>query len=172
MQDFARAVITRAAETAGLPEGRVIDQVKKDNLTIDRPRLELQFLPERYTRTGRKLAVTRGKTEQTRKRELYEVELTVGANVLAEDREWLESFSTAFVAALPRGENDDLGNWVRIRAQKATFGRPPDKRVGDSVIEVFTRVNRLFLLTFVSRITGEEREELIPSFTINPTFKG
>jgi len=55
--------------------------------------------------------------------------------------------------------------------QKATFGRAPDKRVGDEVIEVFTKVNRLFVLTFTGRITGEEAEKLIPSFTINPTFK-
>ena len=63
-----------------------INLAKKDNLTIERPRIEVQFLPERYTRTGRKLAVTRTKTELVRKRELYEVELTVNANILADDR--------------------------------------------------------------------------------------
>ena len=76
-----------------------------------------------------------------------------------------------FVAALPRGGNDSRGNWIKVRAREATFSRPSDKRVGDEVIEVFTRVNRLFVLTFTGRITGEETEKLIPSFTINPTFK-
>ena len=77
-----------------------------------------------------------------------------------------------FVAGLPRGGNDSRGNWVKIRVQKATFGRAPDKRVGDEVIEVFTKVNRLFVLMFTWRITEEEAEELIPSITINnPTFK-
>ena len=38
MQSFAREVITRAALSAGMPEGSVIDIVKKDNLTIRRPR--------------------------------------------------------------------------------------------------------------------------------------
>lgn len=170
MQTFATGIITRAAAAAGLPEGRVIDIVKKDNLTIERPRVELQFLPEKYTRTGRKLGLRHTKTEQIRKRELYEVELTVNANVLADDRAWLEAFSVNFVAALPRGENDIRGNWVRVRAQKATFSRPPDKRVGDEVIEVFTKVNRLFVLTFTGRITGEETETLIPSLTIRPAF--
>ena len=89
MQTFATGIITRAAAAAGLPKGRVIDIVKKDNLTIERPRVELQFLPEKYTRTGRKLGLRHTKTEQIRKRELYEVELTVNANVLADDRAWL-----------------------------------------------------------------------------------
>lgn len=205
MQAFARGVITRAALAAGLPEGRVIDMVKKDNLTIKRPRVELQFLPEKYTRTGRTLgfsrqirrtgsaaAAQRSEPETafsgeaiasvpqeagpsvmvlTRKRELYEVELTVNANVLADDRAWLEAFSVGFVANLPRGGNDGRGNWIKVRAQRATFGRSPDKRVGEKVIEVFTRVNRLFVLTFTGRITGEEPAELIPSLTITPLIR-
>ena len=168
MQAFATEVITRAALSAGLPEGRVMDIVKKDNLTIKRPRLELQFMPERYTRTGRKLAVTRTKTDLIRKRELYEAELTVNANVLADDRAWLEAFSVAFVAALPRGGNDSRGNWVKVRAQEATFGREPDRRVGEKVIEVFTRVNRLFVLTFTGRITGEEYDKRTRTIIIKP----
>lgn len=168
MQAFATEVITRAALSAGLPEGRVMDIVKKDNLTINRPRLELQFMPERYTRTGRKLAVTRTKTDLIRKRELYDVELTINANVLADNRAWLEAFSVAFVAALPRGGNDSRGNWVKVRVQEATFGREPDRRVGEKVIEVFTRVNRLFVLTFTGRITGEEYDKLIRTIIIKP----
>lgn len=180
MQAFATEVITRAALAAGLPEGRVMAAVKKDNLTIDRPRVEMQFLPEKYTRTGRKLGVSRetvkgeDDTEKlmlVHKRELYVVELPVNVNVLSEDREWLERFSYAFVEALPRGGNDSRGNWVKIQVRKATFSRPPDKRVGDAVIEVFTRASRLFVLTFTGRITTEEREDLIPSFTINPHIR-
>lgn len=169
MQSFATEVITQAALAAGLPEGRIIDIAKKDNLTLERPRIEIQFLPEKLTRTGRKLAVTRTKTALVRKRELYGVELTVNAHILADDRAWLEAFSVDFVAALPRGGNDSRGNWVRVRAREATFGRAPDKRVGEAVIEVFTKVNRLFVLTFTGRITRDETVDLIPSLTIKPT---
>lgn len=171
MQAFATETITRAALAAGLPEGRVIDVVKKDNLTLERPRVELQFLPERYTRTGRKLSLAHSKTEQIRKRELYEVELTVNVNALADDRAWLEAFSLDFVANLPRGGNDSRGNWIKVRAREATFSRAPDKRVGNAVIEVFTRLNRLFVLAFTGRITGEEREALIPSFALDLNIK-
>ena len=131
----------------------------------------MQFLPEKFTRTGRKLAAYRAEKTHIRKRELYAVELTVNANVLADDRDWLEAFCMAFAAALPRGGNDSRGNWIRVRAQQATFSRPPDRRVGNEVIEIFTKVNRLFVLTFTGRVTAEEREALIPSWTINPNIK-
>ena len=171
MQAFATETITRAALSAGLPEGRVMQAVAADNLTLKRPRVELRFLPEKYTRTGRKLAVKRTETEQIRKRELYEVELTVEARVEADDEAWLESFSRAFIVNLPRGGKEALGNWVRVRVQKGTFWRAPDQRLGEGVIKVFTRVNRVFALTFTGRITREEREALIPSHTITATTK-
>ena len=102
MQTFATKVITQAAVAAGLPAENVIALVKKDNLTIQRPRIEIQFLPEKLTRTGRKLGVSREKVKGpdgeeklrlVRKRELYVVEQAVNVNVLAEDPAWLERFS-------------------------------------------------------------------------------
>ena len=35
MQTFVTETITRTALAAGLPEGRIIDLAKKDNLTIE-----------------------------------------------------------------------------------------------------------------------------------------
>ena len=172
MHAFVTGIITTAAQAAGLPEGRVIDQAAKDNLTLFRPRVEIQFLPERYQRTGRSLSVSRTLTELARKKELYTVDLSVAANVLAEDRAWLDTFCRDFVVNLPRGANDDRGNWVKIRAEKATFGRAADKRVGNSVIEVFLKVNQLLNISFGWRITAEEVEQLIPTFTINAYWKG
>lgn len=171
MRTFATETITRAALSAGLPKGRVMQEVVADNLTLKRPRVELRFLAEKYTRTGRKLAVTRTGPSLVRKRELYEVELTVNVNAQADDEAWLESFSRAFIVNLPRGGNDAFGNWVRVRAREATFSRAPDQRLGERVIKVFTRVNRLLVLTFTGRITGEETEKLIPSHTITATTK-
>lgn len=171
MREQAIQIITDAAYAAGLPEGRVIRLVKKDNITLERPRIEIQFLPETYKRTGRKLGITRTKTDTRRKRELYEVTLQVLANVLAESESWLETFAYNFVARLPKGFNDKNENWVKVRVQKATFGRPPDVRVADDVIEVFKKANELFAITFTWRITMEEVETLIPTFSINPLFR-
>lgn len=202
MHDFSENIIKAAAQASGLAPDRIINLAKKDNLTLARPRLELQFLPETYTRTGRTLAFTRacekpfgptscgalkeaspengvsgslrcaagavpGAMKLWRKRELYEVQQSVAANVLAEDKNWLASFCYDFVVNLPSGANDARGNWVKIRADKATFSKAPDKRVGDEVIEVFSKVNQLFDLTFTWRVTSGEAQALIPTFTIN-----
>lgn len=166
MQTFITETVTAAALAAGLPEGRILNLVAKDNLTIDRPRIELQFLPERLSPSGRLLAVARGPLERTRKKELYTVKQDVAANVLADNQAWLEAFSYGFVQALPRGGNDSRGNWVALRVEQATFGKAPDKRLGDEVIEVFTKVNRLFNLTFTWRVTAEEKDAMLRAVTI------
>lgn len=172
MNDLARTAIKDAAQKAGLDPAKVYEPVAADNLTIKRPYMTVQFLPESYKRTGRKLAVTRTKTEIIRKKELYEVELLAAANILAEDEKWLADFCYAFVAALPRGINDERGNWVKIRAEKAQFAKPPDKRVGDEVIEVFRKCGQLYQLSFTGRIVEEIREPLIETHTLETHWNG
>ena len=172
MRELAMECVTRAALAAGLPEGRVFDVSRKDNLTQPRPRLEVQYLPEKLTRTGRKLGVTRANGRLTRKREVYAVELSVLVNVLAEDEGWLAGFGHAFLAALPRGLNDARGNWVKVRAVKAEYQRAPAPRVGITTIEPLKRVGELYNLTFTGRVTAEETEPLITSITINPPRTG
>ncbi|MBQ7607492.1 MAG: translation initiation factor 2 [Desulfovibrionaceae bacterium] len=172
MHELISDIVRDAAEAAGLPEDHVFDQSKKDNLTQPRPRIELQFLPERLVRTGRILASTRTSTEQRTKRELYEVELTVLANVLAEDEQWLGDFCYDFVAALPRGINDKRGNWVKIRVMKAEFGRKAPPRVGTTTIQVFTKVSQMLSLTCTYRITRTDVVDLIRTFTIKEPIMG
>ena len=167
MQTFITESITAAALAAGLPEGRVLNLSEKDNLTIARPRIELQFLPERMRPSGRLLATRRAAQELIRKREISTVRQEVAANVLADDAAWLEAFSYAFMQKLPRGGNDARGNWVGISIEQATFGKAADKRLGNAVIAVFTKVNRLFSIVFTWRVTAEEHAALLPSVTIN-----
>lgn len=168
MRDFAVKTLRAAAEQAGLDPARVMAVSAADNLTIPRPRVEYQFLPETWTRTGRTLAVTRRGRTQTRKKELYEVRLDVTANILADDTAWLAGFERAFAAAFPAGANDGLGNYVKIRIQEATFSQPPAKRVGESSISVFVKVSTLFSIAFTWRLTREKTENLIHSVTILP----
>lgn len=171
MREAFFEAIYYAANRAGLSDERIIDIVKKDNLTIDRPRAEIQFLPEKLTRTGRKLAVYINDDKQIRKRELYTVEQDVAINVLAEDENWLEDFCYAFLAELPRGVNDKRGDWVKITGRKATLGKPKDARVGDTVIEVFKKVNELMIVTFLWRITADEADELIRSHNLEIHYR-
>lgn len=176
---LARQAVKEAAQKAGLNPDKVYELVAADNLTIKRPYMTIQFLPATYRRTGRKLGVWReekkagcGIALQAKKLELYEAELEIAVNVLANDEEWLGDFCYGFVQSLPRGINDKRGNWVKIRAQEAQFSKPKDKRVGEKVIEVFKKRDQLFALTFTGRITVEEREELIRHFSIETYWKG
>jgi hypothetical protein len=179
MRTLAMQIITDAALAAGLPEGMVMDLSAADNLTLPRPRLEVDFLPDSLTRTGRKLAVTKkpAGTELAQassvpaaiiKKELYEVRFDLTAHVYAEDAAWLEAFEYTFVAAFPRGVDDQRGNWIRIRVNQATFKKEPTKRVGASEITVFTRIDTLFLITLTGRVTQEDEQALLTTFQIVP----
>lgn len=172
IHSLATEIIQQAAQEAGLPEGRVIDQPKGDNLTLPRPRLELQYISENYTKSGQTLAYNRTLDSLQQKKELYVVTLAVAANVLADNDEWLAEFCYDFTRILPRGVNDSRGNWVKISASAATFGRQVAPRVGNVSIEVFRKLNQLFSLDFTWRITDEEAFALIPSFTIQTNWKG
>jgi hypothetical protein len=167
MRTLAMQIINTAAVKAGLPAERVIDVSAKDNLTLVRPRIEMDMLPESLTRTGRKLHVDRHQTTQTVKKELYEVRFDVTAQVYADNEEWLEQFEYLFVAAFPRGVEDARGNWVKTRVTEATFKKEPTKRVGTAEIRVFTRMNTLFLITLTGRVTIEEIQNLLTTFTID-----
>lgn len=171
MEKLIMETVTRAAVAAGLAPERVMTESAKDNLTLPRPRVEVQLQPATYQRTGRKLGVTRTKTQHITKRELYEVSQQVLLNILAEDEKWLSTFGFDFVRVLPKGLNDERGNWVGIRMQKVTPGKPPVKRVGDAEIVVFTRLNTLFLLMFTGRVTEEITHNLVTDVTINPHWE-
>jgi hypothetical protein len=164
-------IITGAAEAAGLPQDMVTDISAKDKLTLPRPRVEVDFLPDSYSRTGRKLDVRRAQGIQTTKKELYEVRFDLTAHVYAEDPAWLEAFENDFVAAFPRGVEDQRGNWVKIRVGQATFKTAPTKRVGTQAIKVFSKIDTLFLVTLTGRVTSEEEQALIKTFEIVPVIE-
>lgn len=172
MRDLARQAIRDTAQIAGLDPVKVYEMVESDNLTIKRPYVTIQFLPEKLERTGRKLAAWQTKTEHLLKKEIYEVELMAALNILADNENWLAGFSYKFLANLPRGLNDSNGAWVKIRAAKATFSKPPEKRVGEKVIEVFKKCGELFEISFTGRITGEEVESLIQTYEIKTHWQG
>ena len=160
-----------AASVAGIPAEAVFDRTAGDNLTLSRPRMEIQWLKEKFSRTGRKLGVRRHPEERILKRELYSVELPVVAQVFAENQEWLDSFTDSFVGALPAGVTDAKGNWVRIRVDEAELQRPADTRIGNNVIQVFKKTDKLFYLSFIWRVTTEDRVPWIRDITINTTLE-
>jgi hypothetical protein len=170
MREASKRVIEAAAEAAGLPTGRVIDVSKADNLTIPRPRLELQRLPQTYQRSGRKLGFKTGSGPGKRilKKALYSAKLHVAANILAEDAAWLEAFTLNFVRSLPRGVNDEAGNWVKILAERAEWTEEPAPRVGLEAVKVFNQCEQLVVLSFSGLVTLEEEQQLIEHIKIVP----
>lgn len=176
MRTLAHEVIRQAAEAAGLPQGRVTGQSVKDNLTLPRPRVEVQYLPETYTRSGRPLARQRDMAPpypvQRTRRELYSVRLPVVAQVLADDDAWLDGFCPAFVAALPRGLDDERGLWVAVRVEKGDWEGYAAKRVGDAVIAPIIKRARLFTIDFSWRLATEEEVRLLTDITITPHVGG
>lgn len=175
MNAFIMDSITKAAISAGMAPDKVMEISAADSITLPRPRVEYRFLPEVLTRTGKKLSISRKNGVQTTKRELYTVQQDVLVNIFApaEGAEnWLALFCPAFVAALPRGGNDAAGNWVLVRAHKATQARPAVKRVGTAEIRVMERLSTLYQLQFTGRITALEVEGVILDVHINaPAIK-
>jgi len=159
-------IVRAAAVAAGLQPDRVMDASAADNLTLPRPRVEVAFLPDSYTRTGRKLDARREGASLTIKKELYELRFDLTAHVFANDEAWLEKFESAFVAAFPRGLDDARGNWIQIRVAEATFSKEPTKRVGMQTIKVFTKADTLFLVTLTGRVTEEAEQDLIAIINI------
>lgn len=172
MRTLAFELVRTAAAAAGVPPEMVFDVSASDNLTLARPRVEVAFLPDSYTRTGRLLSARRHREEQggpmtlTVKKELYEARFDLTAQVYADNGAWLEAFEYAFVQALPAGLNDGRGNWARVRVAEGTFTGEPTKRVGTNAIKVFTKVTTLFLITLTGRVTEEAEQGMIEIINI------
>lgn len=170
MKDLFKSVISQAALAAGLPEGRVLDESTKDNLTIPRPRIELQWLGETFTSSVKTLAATKARDTNGQwlelKKQLYTVREEVAANLLADDQTWLAGFYPRFLSALPRGVNDPQNNWIKIRATRATPSGYAKKHLGTSPIQVFDKVAQLLVLTFEWRVTRTEQSKLITKINI------
>jgi hypothetical protein len=162
MQDLILGKVQEAAELLGLDRGRVMTQSLKDNITLPRPRIELQFLPETYQRTGRLLGGKHtGPAEMAVRKELYQVSLPIAAQILADDPEWLKEFCYRLAAALPRGFNDAAGNYVKLVSAQGAWENQAVRRVGSAVIEPIVKRGYLLHLTATWRITAEELVNLV-----------
>lgn len=170
MREQALTIIKNAAQAAGLAPDKVLLESQADNITLPRPRIDVAYLPETFTRTGRKLAVTLDGTRQTRKVEVYQVDFPLTVTVQADDEAWLDLFSPAFVRAFPRGVNA-AGNWVKIRVTEAAWEGYRPKRVGGSIIQPFVRRSRIITVRLTWRVAEDQVQNLITGFTFNPTYR-
>lgn len=162
MRDLILEKVRDAAELLGLSRDLVMGQSLKDNLTLPRPRIELDFLPETYQRTGRLLGGRKtGPAEMAVKKELYEVSLPVAAQIFADDPEWLKEFCYRLAAALPRGFDDPAGNYVKLVSAQGEWENFAVRRVGGTVIDPIVKRGYLLHLSVTWRITAEELVDLV-----------
>ena len=165
MRDLILEKVADAAELLSLPRERVMTKSAKDNLTLPRPRIELDFLPETYNRTGRLLgsqpAGAQNICAKTIRKELYEISLPVAAQILADDPTWLKEFCYRLAAALPRGFNDSLGNYVKLEAAQGQWEGFTLKRVGNAVIDPIVKRGYILHLNALWRVTKNELQNYI-----------
>ena len=170
MKALVKAFISEAAKKSGLPEGRIFDESERDNLTIPRPRIELQWLGETYTSAVKTLASTRLKTDEGNllevKTQLYTVREEVAVNILSNGETWLASFYPKFIASLPRGITDAQGNWIKVRASRAESSGYAKKHLGSKAVQVFSTPSQWLVLSFEWRVTKTEQFKLINKIDI------
>lgn len=173
MRDLILEKVRDAAELLGLPRERVMTKSDKDNLTLPRPRVELDFLPETFNRTGRLLGHKPAGVVDHKiiRKELWRINLPVAAQVLAIDPDWLKEFCYRLAAALPRGFDDQFGNYVEIDARQGRWEGFTVKRVGDAVINPLPKHGYIIHLNITWRITEDQVQRYITEFSLNPTFK-
>ncbi len=171
MRDLILQKVAEAAEPLGLPRDRVMTKSARDNLTLPRPRIELDFLPETFERTGRLLGTLPAGTDQkTLRRELYQVSLPVAAQILANDPAWLKNFCYRLTAALPRGFNDAAGNYVKLQAHQGAWEGFTLKRVGDQAIDPIVKRGYLLHLKVTWRVTQDRLLNYINNINFNHTM--
>lgn len=164
MNEFIANVLENVVKDCGI--GKFMPKSLKDNITIVKPRVEYEFLTHTIKRTGRKLAIR--KIEETRhtKKELYTVDLQIRLFFFGDSKESRSSFIHDFFYHLPKGINDNAGNYIKFAYQNHVVNDEGDKRIGDSVIEVLKSFNASFDLLATYRITEEYAENFVTNVTI------
>jgi len=123
MRQTAESVIKAAAVAAGLPEASVIDKPKKDSLTLPKPRVELEFMPENLIRSVKKIAKFpkpgAEMTYRTMRTRLYVRELTIRASVVTKEEDELEPLVRALLVSMPHRTSDSDNNLVTVKANQA-----------------------------------------------------
>jgi len=170
MRQAATEIITSAAVAAGLAESSVMIAPDKDGVTLPKKRVEISYLAEQYTRTGRPIRKRptpgKEKTHRTLSREIHSVRLPVRVAIRADDEAWLKEYSRRFVEALPKRSVDDNGNTVSVAVEKAEYGGFTKKAV-----EVFKKRSKTFHITFTGMTTTDTEIPLITSVKITPKYR-
>jgi hypothetical protein len=170
MRELVEGIVKTAAVAAGLAESAVMRKPEKESPVLPKRRVEIEFQPERFKPSGRKVGKfpTPGKEDKFRtvRKELYVTVQPVSVRVASNDEAWLSAFSRDFVRALPRKSVDGDGNRITITVSEAEYGGFTGK-----LVEVFKKRSRTFHITVEGRLTEDSEIPLITDVTITPNYR-
>ncbi len=100
--------------------------------------------------------------------------MPIAAQALANDPQWLKEFCHRLVAALPRGFNDQEGNYVQIRASQGEWENYQVRRVGAAVINPIVQRGYLLHIRAMWRLTEDRLVDFVKqvNFQTNTIIPG
>ena len=122
MRALAEAQIRDTATLCGLAPDKVMRRAETPSRLDPARRMELEFLPESYTRAPKRVGKWTTGVHRRIRSQVYRVRLPVRAVVYGDDEGWLAGFVREFIGALPNRMADSDGNLVRIRVEQAVRG--------------------------------------------------
>lgn len=165
MRAFAKEIITAAAVTAGMDADGVMDKPDKQTILLPTPRLELEYMPEDYKRSFRKISKLPDPDNPDALRlirsQVYQHTLTVRAEVRTDDEIWLETFVREFILAMPHKTADSSNNLVVIRTVRAVRGGFESK-----LVEVFKKRSNALHIEFTGMLCREDQLPMIRDVNI------
>ena len=166
MRELVLGVISSAAAAAELSVP-VMFAAKKDNITLPLPRIEVSLGSCAYERTGRRLGFLVSLDECSIKREIYRIIQKVTVTLFSDDESFLATAVPALVKKLPRGLNDNQGNWVKILVKSGGHAGYEVPKVSETPIDPLPKRRETLELEFTGRLTTLEPVEFINNFNIS-----
>lgn len=154
MRAFIESVVRDAAGAAGIET--VMLKAASSNITMPKPRVEIEFLQDTFISTGRVIGKRKMNGTEVRVHERYEVDSPVMLHLTDNDDSRVQQLSAGLVLAFPKGVADANNNWVRIKASSAEWRVKNAPVVGIKRIEPLIERLRLIRVSFTWRLTFEQ----------------
>jgi hypothetical protein len=155
MKTFIEGLIKTAASKIGI-EKVVLHTVS--NLTLPKPRLEIEFIPSTYIPTGRKIAKRQKDGKQIIVNERFEVDTPAMLYIIDNDDARIERLSNELIMAFPKGVADNYNNWVRVTPVLSEWTSFKAPTLGDVAKRIEPMIERTFSVkvNFLWRLTYEQ----------------
>lgn len=149
MRNFYQSQIEQAASVAGL-SSVLINPEDPSDLALPLPRIDVTWLKEKYTRIGKKIAVSGDEKNRKLKAAVYRAEQGTTVSIMTDDKGSLDEMAKQFLLALPKTCADPQGNVVTCSVNQAEWGG-----FSSELVEVLKTWSKAYHITFTRLITKE-----------------